>query len=190
MNSRTTMPRRGVLPALLTLALWAALTPACAHNHRPPQTTPQSTPRMKSPDVWTLIDTLPAQLPFTAQKIEAALSVTLGHDDKSESVNPYFSFHTAGGIALAEGVVIEKLDLRLRKESPHPGFLVLTLAGTCVTKAEVMRRYSGLNLTDYPRGRSLDEEAHFSRSEPWGTLSFGFAERARDCLRSVVFDPR
>lgn len=145
---------------------------------------------MKSLDVWTLIDTLPGQLPFTAEKIQAALSLTLGRDGKSESFNPYFSFYTAGGVALDQGVVIEKIDLRLRREPPDPGFLVLTFAGTCVNKAEVMRRYGGLSLTEYPRGRSLDEEAHYSRSEPWGDLSFGFAERARDCLRSVVFKPR
>lgn len=140
---------------------------------------------MKTLDLWTVIDYLPTRLPFSTDKIESALNVVLAKDSENE----YFSFYKAGDLALSNGVVIESIDLRIRKEQPHPGFMVLRLTGTCVAKAEVMRRYEGLKLTEYPRGRSLNEQAHFSRRESWGEISFGFAERARDCLRSVVFSP-
>jgi hypothetical protein len=140
---------------------------------------------MASLELWSLIDTVPTHLPFSVGALEAALGVAFSLDGEHE----YFRFYKAGGLALCDGVVIESLDLRIKKEQPHPGFLVLTLAGTCVARAEVMRRYDGLRLTEYPRGRSLDEEAHYSRHEPWGDLSFGFSERARDCLRSIVFNP-
>jgi hypothetical protein len=140
---------------------------------------------MKTLDLWTVIDYLPTRVPFATDKIESALNVVLTRDSENE----YFTFYKATDLALSHGVVIENIDLRIKKEQPHPGFLVLTLSGACVPKAEVFSRYENLELTGYPRGRSLDEEASYSRMESWGKLSFGFSERARDCLRTVVFNP-
>ncbi|KQW03099.1 hypothetical protein [Rhizobacter sp. Root1221] len=140
---------------------------------------------MKTLDLWTVIDYLPTRLPFATDKIESALNVVLARDSENE----YFTFYKGTDLALSHDVVIETLDLRIKKEQPHPGFLVLTLSGACVPKSAVFGRYENLQLTDYPRGRSLDEEASYTRVESWGKLSFGFAERARDCLRTVVFNP-
>ncbi len=98
-------------------------------------------------------------------------------------------FYEASDVALSHGVTLEKISVRIQKIQPDPGFVSIKLVGSCVTRAEVMRRYEGLTLSDHPRGRSPDEETSFSRREAWGELTFGFAERAPDCLRTVVFDP-
>lgn len=140
---------------------------------------------MTAPDLWTVIDRFPSLLPFTAEKLANALGIML----VKENENEYFTFYKAGGVALADGVFIHALDLRIRKEQPHPGFLVLSLSGTCVPKTEVFARYPQMVMTDHPRGRSLDEEASYTKDTAWGKLSFGFAERAPDCLRTVVFTP-
>lgn len=141
---------------------------------------------MNAPDLWTVLDRFPSLLPFSAEKLANALGIML----VKASENEYFTFYKGGGVALADGVFIESLDLRIRKEQPHPGFLVLNLSGTCVQKSAVNSRYTQLVMTDFPRGRSLDEEASYSQETSWGKLSFGFAERAPDCLHSIVFDPK
>lgn len=175
-HERTARPRRRTLLPLLLLAV---ALPACAADSLP------KGPPVKTLDLWTVIDYLPTRLPFSTDKIESALNVVLAKARENE----YFGFYEASDLALSRGVTLEKLDLRIRKEQPHPGFLVLTIGGACVPRAEVMGRYDGLQLAGVPRGRSLDEETSWSRQESWGKLSFGFSERARDCLRSVVFEP-
>ena len=164
------------------IAVWqaAAALPACLAAALLPEGNP-----MKTLDLWTVIDYLPTRLPFATDKIESALNVVLTRN----SENAYFTFYAATDLALSQGVVIENIDLRIKKEQPHPGFLVLTLSGTCVPKSEVLGRYEGLELTGVPRGRSPDEEASYSRVERWGRLSFGFAEHTPGCLRTVVFNP-
>ena len=164
----------------IAVCLQTAALPACLAAARLPDGNP-----MQTLDLWTIIDYLPTRLPFATDKIESALNVVLTRD----SQNAYFTFYAATELALSHGVVIEKIDLRIKKEQPHPGFLVLTLSGTCVPKSEVLGRYQGLELTGVPRGRSPDEEASYSRREPWGKLSFGFAEHTPGCLRTVVFNP-
>lgn len=174
-------PQRRFMLATFAPLLLASLLSACSAASR----SSEGNPPMKTLDLWTVIDYLPTRLPFSTDKIESALNVVLAKDSENE----YFSFYKASDLALSNGSVIESIDLRIKKEQPHPGFLVIKLAGACVPKSEVMQRYEGLKLTEYPRGRSLDEEASFSRREVWGRISFGFSERARDCLRTVVFNP-
>lgn len=180
-SARRRFMRAPAIPLLLVPLLLASLLTGAPAASR----TPQGTSRMKTLDLWTVIDYLPTRLPFSTDKIESALNVVLAKDSENE----YFSFYKAQDLALSNGVVIESIDLRIKKEQPHPGFLVIQLAGACVPRAEVLRRYEGLDITDHPRGRSLDEQTSYSRREVWGKLSFGFAERSPDCLRSVVFSP-
>jgi hypothetical protein len=174
-RSHDTVSRRLLLPLLL----FAVALPASVAAPLPKGTA------MKTLDVWTVIDYMPTRLPFSTDKIESALNVVLA----KASENRFFNFYEAKDLALSQGVTIETLDLRIRKEQPHPGFLVLSFGGACVARADVFGRYDNLKLSDAPRGRSLDENTSWTREEPWGKLTFSFSERARDCLRSVSFDP-
>jgi hypothetical protein len=142
---------------------------------------------MKSLDLWTVVDYLPTRLPFKKESIEKALGIVLLPKGASGDVFAFF----AGGPVLLQGErQIENVDLRVRNEQPHPGFLALSLSGACVSRKEVLERSKGLAISATPRGRSLDEQTYWSKQESWGKLSFGFAERNPDCLRSVVFDPK
>ncbi|EEA01360.1 conserved hypothetical protein [Burkholderia sp. H160] len=150
---------------------------------------------MTQPDMtlWQTIDALVQQIPFTKAKVESVLATHLVDRDTSKDPiqNTAFQFYVGGPAKLADGVVVGNVDLRIRNHAGHPGFLVLgKFSGECVTLATVRAHYGNLKITDTPRGHSLDETTAFSAFLPWGTLSFAFAERNRDCLEGVSFDPR
>jgi len=141
--------------------------------------------------LWQTIDTLAKQIPFKRAKIERVFETKLFVGDPREFViQPSFESLEGGPVGLADGVVVEMIDLRVGPEDSDPGFLVLRVAGTCINLDEVRARYGTLAITDHPRGRSLDEVTAFTSNEPWGKLSFGFAVRNPDCLSGVAFAPK
>jgi len=142
--------------------------------------------------LWQTIDTLVEQIPFRRAKVERVLGVELFDSDRRQfAIQPSFQPLEGGPVRLADGLVIETVDLRVRPEQEsHPGFLGLRVAGTCIRLDAVRARYGALTVTDRPRGRSWDEVTSYTTIEPWGELSFSFAERNRDCLSSVAFAPK
>jgi len=143
---------------------------------------------MNQTSLWLAIGALAGQIPFSKQKVETALGTRLSEVEKKG--NNLFQFFKSQPIDLADGVVITDVDLRIKRAGGHPGFLVLKMGGTCVTIEQIRGKYSDLTITAQPSGRSLDEETSFSQSLPWGTLSFGFKERNRNCLATIAFDPK
>jgi hypothetical protein len=140
---------------------------------------------MKPMDLWTLIDYLPTRTPFTKEKVEQALRIVL---PQVESSNELVGSFKGGPVLLTEEMEVEGVELRVAKEDPANMWqLSLLLAGRCVERTAVLARYQGMKVTQTPRGRSPDEVTAWSRQELWGELSFGFAERNRDCLRRVLF---
>lgn len=138
-------------------------------------------------NLWQTIEGLTRRIPFTKAGVEAFLGVALRETEQS---NPHFQFFDGPEVALDQGVVIAALDLRIKRKGGHSGFLVLELAGPCITLPQVRSYYHQLELTQIPRGRSLDETTVHSAMLPWGKLSFGFREKNPDCLAMVVFDPK
>lgn len=139
---------------------------------------------MKTVDLWTLVDDLPTKMPLERDTLQTLLGVVL----REKGSNAYTDMYEGGPVHLKGEVEIESIDLRVSKDKANSRLMVLKLAGNCVRKADVLGRHHHLAITDPPRGRSLDEETSYSVERPWGKLSFGFAERSPDCLRSVVFD--
>ncbi len=137
--------------------------------------------------LWQSIDALAAQLPFSVQKVGRTLSTTLS--DTHAEGGTVFQFFEGTPVRLADGTELARIDLRIKREGAHPGFLVLELKGRCVPLAEVRQHYPALQITDVPRGRSLDESTSHTATLGWGRLSFGFAERNPGCLAFVAFDP-
>jgi hypothetical protein len=84
-----------------------------------------------------------------------------------------------------EGKGNGNVDLRIRREGDHLGFLVLQIDGAGITLDQVIAQYNQLKTS----GNSLDEETCYSQVMPWGTLSFGFKERNPDYLSSIAYDP-
>lgn len=137
--------------------------------------------------LWQAIDALAAQIPFSAQKVGHTLSTTF--NDTHAAGGDVFQFFEGAPVRLADGTELSRIDLRIKREGPHPGFLVLDLQGRCVPLAEVRQHHGALEITDVPRGRSLDESTSYTATLGWGRLSFGFTERNPDCLAHVAFDP-
>lgn len=137
--------------------------------------------------LWQALTDLVRQIPFSTDKVEAALSTRLA--ERVEPSNEVFRFFEAASVQLADGVVISNVDLRIKRAGAHPGFLVLSVGGTCVALDQIRRHYGGLEITQAPRGRSLDEATTYTSMQPWGEMSFGFKERNRDCLAYIVFNP-
>jgi hypothetical protein len=137
--------------------------------------------------LWQAIEALAAQLPFSIQGVGRTLRTTLS-DTHAEGAE-VFRFFEGTPVRLADGTELSRIDLRIKREGAHPGFLVLDLQGRCVPMTEVRQHYAALDLTDVPRGRSLDESTSYTAALGWGRLSFGFAQRNPDCLAHVAFDP-
>lgn len=144
---------------------------------------------MKQTDisVWQAIEVLVKQIPFSKQKVEEVLSTQL--TEVEEGFNKLFHFYKGEPIGLAEGVVISGVDLRIRREAGHPGFLVLEISGAAISLQQVQSRYAKLEITQAPRGRSAQEQTSFTQAFPWGKLSFGFKEQNRNGLASIAFEP-
>ncbi|PCE34064.1 hypothetical protein [Burkholderia ubonensis] len=138
--------------------------------------------------LWQAIDALAQQVPFSKTKIEQTLSTRLTETD--EEGNDVFQFFKSTPVTLSDGVVIKSVDLRIKRQGEHPGFMVLELGGPCVGLDAVRGRYGHLEITDVPRGRSLDEATTHSAQLPWGQLSFSFEERNPACVASVSFKPK
>jgi hypothetical protein len=152
-----------------------------------PASTETMNPQATAMTLWQAIDALAAQLPFSMQKVGRTLSTTLS--DTHAEGGTVFQFFEGTPVRLADGAELARIDLRIKREGAHPGFLVLELKGRCVPLAEVRQHYPALEITGVPRGRSLDESTSHTATLGWGRLSFGFTERNPDCLTFVAFDP-
>lgn len=121
---------------------------------------------------------------LTRANVERAFGARLAAGDANDA----FAFYTAEGIAIG-GV---KVSLDWREPVAGGGatagpLLNVRIGDGCPPRGDIERHYGPLEPTGVPRGRSPDETFSFSRDEPWGRLSFGFAERAPDCLALVTF---
>lgn len=141
--------------------------------------------------IWQVIDAMIGQMPFAKDRVEGALNIEL-HVDSSEKfvIQPItFTPCVGGPVRLADGVVIKSVDLRISNREGDPGFLVLNFEGRCIDRDELRDHYGDLEMTDHPRGHSLNEKTVYSAFLAWGKLNVGFAERNRGCLSGVSFEP-
>ena len=105
----------------IAATLVAIVLPGCSTAGRLPEGKP-----MKTLDLWTVIDYLPTRLPFATDKIESALNVVLARDSENE----YFTFYKGTDLALSHDVVIETLDLRIKKEQPGTVIIAVSVNDT------------------------------------------------------------
>ena len=142
----------------------------------------------KTMTLWQAIDALARQIPFSKLKVQSVLLTDL--IERENPSNELFQFYRSNPIELMEGVKITNVDLRIKRSDAHPGFMVLNIDGACVTLNQVRAHYGGLEITDTPRGRSLDDVTSYTTKLSWGELSFSFKERKPECLASIAFDPK
>lgn len=140
----------------------------------------------KSTDLIELVRTIARSGPFTRAKVERILGVKLDLVNQT----PYFAFLAGAGPDLADGTTIKSIDLRLPQgSSDHQGFIVLELAGRCMTFPELERALGKLQLTDAPRGRSADESIGYTAKIPDATIRVAFKERDPRCANVISIEP-
>ncbi|WP_076070849.1 hypothetical protein [Sphingomonas montana] len=134
------------------------------------------------------IDTLIQRIRGAGHIDRPAVEAITGAALKPTTATNSFQSYAADGIL--SGTLVLSVELR----EPKPGsnatagpLLLLRIVKGCPARKDVVAHYAPLAISQTPRGGSLDEETSWSRKEPWGQLSFGFAERAPDCLSTVVF---
>ena len=76
-------------------------------------------------------------------------------------------------------------NLRINLENSD-SILILNVTENCPDRVEVLRMYSGARITSHPTGHSLEEKTTYTVQRKWGGLSFGFKERAPECLSSIT----
>lgn len=135
--------------------------------------------------LWQAIQRLTQQIPFTRESVEAALSVSLSLQASKRRMNDYRS----QSIQLAEGVVIDDVDLRVSQTGDFPGFMVLSISGTCISQQQIKGRYPHVHLSELPHTQSPNGEWFYSTRLPWGELNFGFKQGDPHCLASLSFAP-
>jgi hypothetical protein len=96
---------------------------------------------------------------------------------------PFVQWYRTTESLSVRGVPLELAEFRDHREE---AMLVLTLAGDCVPRDEVLARYAPLQIANVPHGHSPHEQTVLSHLTPWGSLDFGFAETARTCLRTLA----
>ncbi len=138
--------------------------------------------------VWQALEAITQQMPLSKSKVESLFATQFVESDNTG--NEAFHFYKSGRVALSSDVAIATIDLRIKRAGGHPGFLALQLEGACISLDEVREKYSKLEITDVPRGRSLDDVTSHTAALTWGELSFSFKERRPQCLSSITFDPK
>jgi hypothetical protein len=119
---------------------------------------------------------------------QAAVEAALGKKLMPTSQNSSFAFFEAKDVTVgAHKLSLADYRSPISASATAGPLLNLMVSGPCLKKSAVQAKYGPLSVTNAPSGRSPDEELGLSRSEPWGTLSFGFAERNPDCLSSITF---
>lgn len=142
------------------------------------QTMPQKT-------LWEVISVLEQQMPFTKASIEKSLGAELLETERDEN----FIQMTGTGPILRDGIVLSKLNLMLEPSMKfgERGAFAMELDGTCLSLTDIRQHFNDLELTQHPRGRSLQETTVWSARRAWGNLSFAFKAERPDCLARVSF---
>jgi hypothetical protein len=138
-------------------------------------------------NLYGLIDMFVATPPIDHSVVERAAGVHL-----LLASSGVFDDYIARDVKVG-GTTIDLIDYREPSGGGGPKrgpMLALKLGGRCVEREALLLHYEGLAISDVPRGRSPNEQTYYARQEPWGTLSFGFAEHSPDCLRTIVFSVR
>ncbi len=140
---------------------------------------------MSQKTLWEMISVLEAQMPLSKAGIEKSLGTELLEIKRNEN----FIQLSGAGPTLKDGVVISKLHLMLEASMKFgdKGAFAMEMEGTCLSLKDVQQRFTSLELTQHPRGHSLQETTVWSTKRPWGNLSFAFKEERPDCLFRVSF---
>lgn len=119
----------------------------------------------------------------------ASVERLIGHRLDLQAGDGPFAFFVASNVRIGR----LRVNVDFRWPRPNSGakagaLLAFDLSAGCPSRKNVLDRFAPLTLTDVPHGHSLEERSYWSRVFPNYKLSFGFPERAPECLAGFVFN--
>jgi hypothetical protein len=131
----------------------------------------------------SLLDRLDRASPFA----KADLAKSLGVNIWTKRSSGILDIFTVSDIVVGNILRIDEVEFR--QVPNRKGYTaILKLETTCIMRADIIKEYPDVKITGIPHGHSLEEETTFSTVREWGQLSFGFKERDRDCISSIMFN--
>ncbi|MGK9176042.1 hypothetical protein KXR87_22995 [Yokenella regensburgei] len=144
---------------------------------------------IKSNDVWDFITDIKAPIRNLTIHNVNTFPVAL----RLVKQNEYTQFYQAATVELKDGSTVADIDVRLSKDRSGQGpFLSFIWFGHCISLDTVKKHYPELQITDVPRGRSVNEvTSHTTPADKQGQeITFSFTESQPDCLHSVVISSK
>jgi hypothetical protein len=137
--------------------------------------------------IFNAIDALEKSMPFSKKGVEIALAITLKPADQQEADPTDF---IAKKVRFEGDGSIVAVDLRLRSKIK---FMVLEVAGQCITRDAVEGRFGKLDVWGTPNigprhpNPEPGGEIIWSTTRPWGKIVMEFRKRPQACLHVVAF---
>jgi hypothetical protein len=165
----------------IAFALATVMLPASAH--------PDIEERRMNMKLEELVQKLDTADPWPVEKVEEVLG-TKFVVTKQSSITTYYR---SGQIIFEEGLIIEQVSFRVDIDTKEMFRLILDISdnASCFTRERLKKTYPDLqlNLSNPPRGDSLNEETSYNTKRPWGRIAFGFKLKRPDCLSGIIFIP-
>lgn len=105
-----------------------------------------------------------------------------------EQQNEFTTFYTASAIQLDSGERVGAFTIADNRYKNRVSGR-FEISNRCISHEEVKQHYPGWRVISGPRGHSLEEQTLFALTKEGMTYTFGFAEKAPDCLNSITVGP-
>ncbi|WP_206996244.1 hypothetical protein [Trinickia mobilis] len=139
-----------------------------------------SSPNIAPTDIWSFTTAFIQVVRSQNMDVFAELLSGIREEERNE----YVTFYTADPITLPSGERLRAISIsenRYRKRI-GAGF---EISNRCISRDEVKQHYPGWRVVEAPRGGSLEEQTLFQVDVDGYAYTFGFAEKAPDCLNSI-----
>ncbi|WP_206996236.1 hypothetical protein [Trinickia mobilis] len=127
---------------------------------------------------------------FTAAFVEVIRTQQLDEvkkflgDLRIRQQNEFFTFYTAKSVDLASGERVMAFSIASDRNGTNISAR-FEVSNRCISHDEVKLHYPGWRIVAGPRGGSLEEETRYQVNIGGYAYTFGFAEKAPDCLNSI-----
>jgi hypothetical protein len=132
-----------------------------------------------------LIDRILSNPPSTPEAVQTVTGIKITPTDANDSFRTYEGKSVAS--ETSPNVTIE-LRTPVSTEATSGPLLILNVSEECLGREALEARHGALEITQIPRGKSMDEETVFSKKMGWGVLSFGFPENNKTCVKTVTLN--
>ncbi len=94
----------------------------------------------------------------------------------------------SGPITMGDGLHASSSEIRL-SDNDAVKLMILRLEGTCITPADIAKKYPVNKMFDFPQPNNPDPVSYRRVDLQGIQVSFGFRGQAPGCLTDVVFNP-